>query len=379
LEKIFKKMDSALKHLYALHKTFVVEKNFNENEKWIYEIYKHNHDEFDRAVNDLKLDKELYSKEGRQMILADLYEYIFLGRGYYSLKKRKDRGKFIRLILRFVNLLMCYEILTVSDNLRNLLLEKLREDISELKSEKQFNNLKSFRGKIGLPRGEIKVPYELNKYFDSILPKTTGGLWHELLVYIFLIRNDIGYIMPLLLLQRIFGITDHIIPPDFLVFTYDKNIYGVEVGVQKELQSSSFIIKSKIPTIALNTIDSRISDRCPICRNWIPICNYVINQFSNLDKEIDNVEVKCLEECDVYCNKDDVAKGSCPYTKYSRHETKTYEYTQHKYADGKHYHYKCVLKDLPEEISNKIIKAKDNTALKTHFPYYSGIETLLKE
>ena len=48
--------------------------------------------------------------------------------------------------------------------------------------------------------------------------------------------------------------------------------------------------------------------------------------------------------------KDEIAAGKCPYTKYSRGKRKTYDYTQHKYADGLHYHYNCVLKKLNNRI-----------------------------
>ena len=91
-------------------------------------------------------------------------------------------------------------------------------------------------------------------------------------MYVFLIRTDIGYVIPLLLSQRLIGRKGSLIPPDFLVITYDKNLYGIEVGIKKEIQSGSFSLQSNIPTATIDTINSRSSDRCPICKRWIPFC-----------------------------------------------------------------------------------------------------------
>lgn len=53
--------------------------------------------------------------------------------------------------------------------------------------------------------------------------------------------------------------------------------------------------------------------------------------------------------------------------------------SEHEYADGLHYHYKCVLENVSEDIKNKMIEANDTVALKTHYPYYSGLEELIKK
>lgn len=87
------------------------------------------------------------------------------------------------------------------------------------------------------------------------------------------------------------------------------------------------------------------------------------------------MEVKCLEQCDKY-TKDEIVQGVCKYAKYSRSRT-TRKYTHHKYSDNKHYHYHCVLSKVSLRMRNSIIRAKDTTAIKTHFPYYSGLEELL--
>lgn len=378
MREIYEKMNKTLKHLEILHDIFTDEDNFMEEEKLDYEVYEQNEEILNEILNKLNFSSQLYNKKGRQMILADFLEYIFLGRGYYSMQSIEDKENFIRAILHFVNLLMCYEVMTISSNLRRKVLEELANENSEILNEDYYAELKDFTGTVGLKQGESDAPKHLNRYFDSILPKTAGGLWHELLVYIFLLRNNMGYIVPLLQSQRLMSGEKSIIPPDFLVITPNKSIYGIEVGTKKEIQSGSFSLQTNIPTATIDTQNSRVSDRCPICKRWISFCDFVINKYSNFDTEITKAEVRCLEECGIY-SKDDISKGACPYTKYSRKKAKTLEYTQHEYADGLHYHYQCVLENVSDDMKNKIVEAKDKIALKTHYPYYTGLEALMKK
>lgn len=387
MKKNYDNLIKSVEHLRALDEVFSKKSNFGDKNDW--KIYKENHDALSKTISssDIELFNQLYNEKGRQMILADVLEYIFLGRGYYALtsrssktKKRKMK-KFVEMILRFVNVLMCYEVMTVDVKLRKTFLKGLQQKIPDVKKERLFSSLISFKRKVGLPlKGDAdKKLKKLNKYFDGLLPKTAGGLWHELLVFIFLLRHDLGHIVPLLLNQRLLSGSDALVPPDFLIITRDKNIYGIEVGTKKEIQSGSFSLSTNIPTATIDTINSRSSDRCPICKRWIPFCELVIRDFSDLDKEIPlNPKITCLEDCDIYTPKQ-ISEGKCPYTKYSRTKAQRREYTHIKYADGLHYHYHCVLKALPEKKRQLIIKAMDTTALKTHFPYYSGLEILFRK
>jgi len=379
MKDIFQKMNSAVKHLEILHEVFLNKENFEDGEGADYNIYKENEEKLRELLDELNFRGQLYSQKGRQMILADLLEYIFLGRGYYSMQSPKDKERFVKAILHFVNLLMCYETMTVSKALRNKFLEKLNEKVPETSDEELFINLKDFKGKVGLKRGESEASKDLDKYFDSLLPKTAGGLWHELLVYIFLLRNNFGYIVPLLLSQRLVSLHGNIVPPDFLVITHDKHIYGIEVGTKKEIQSGSFSLETAIPTATIDTRNSRTSDRCPICKKWIPFCNFTIEKYSTFNIKITKSEVRCLDECQLY-SKEDIAEGNCPHTKYYRgNKAKTLKHAQHEYANGLHYHYRCVLKQVSIGIRKEIVNAKDTIALKTHYPYYSGMEKLLKK
>lgn len=387
MEAIFRKLKYSIKHLEILHQVFKKTSNFSGQEQVDRKIYLENSKKFREVVNELGLEQQLYGQRDRQMILADLIEYIYLGRGYYSMQKRGDKKqkqakqRFIKLILYLVNLLMTYETLTVSQGLRKKFLKKLSLQIPEIKDETLFSDLFKHSGKVGLTKEESDASKQLDKYFDSILPKTAGGLWHELLVFIFLLRNDLGYIIPLLLSQRLIGLKRNIVPPDFLIITHSKQLFGIEVGTKKEIQSGSFSLQTSIPTATINTIDSRASDRCPICHKWLQFCDFVIEKYSDFDFQVSKPEVRCLEECTL-CSKQDITEGVCPYTKYSRNLARTRPYARHPFVNKRktrHYHYKCVLDNLPQDTKDIIIQANDTIALKTHYPYYPGLEELIQK
>ena len=333
------------------------------------------------SLNKISFFEQLYNQKDRQMILADMIEYIILGRGFYSIGSRKNnidsKKDFIKGILHFVNLLMSYESITNNYTRRKLLLEKLAKELKGIENEDYFLRLSKYQKNIGIPKSG--APGQLEKYFDKILPKTAGGLWHELLVYVFLMRYDVGYILPLLLHQRLYSLRDHIVPPDFLLITFDKRVFGIEVGRKKEIQSGSFSLKTAIPTASIDTENSRNSDRCPICLNWIAICPHVINIFSNLDIDLNKkmTKINCARDGCTRYTPEQIFKGDCKYSKYSRKKGKTLEYTHHEFADGKHYHYSCVLSQVTTQQKNKIIKATDEVAIISHLPFYSGVEELI--
>ena len=374
MQELLSELNKAKKHLQALDTVFCDEDNYGSGGTEAFAIYKDNRTKLVQALNKLDIPRQIYGLAGRQMILADLLEYIFLGRGYYSIysDSLEDRQLFVKAILRFVNMLMTYEIMTNSDRMRRTFMQQLAKEVNDVEEEDDYDELLKFKGLVGLPPKKTEAPQRLNSYFDTLLPKTAGGLWHELLVFAFMLRENFGYIVPLLLVQRLYSRDDYIIPPDFLIVTHTKDIYGIEVGRKKEIQSGSFSIKTNIPTASLDTENSRVSDRCPICHNWIPFCDYVIGSYCNFAKHIAKAEVRCLEECKKY-SPGAVSSGKCSYTKYCRTATKK---MSHDYTDNLHYHYKCVLENLSKNDRNKVIEAEDSVALKTHYPYYSGLEAL---
>ena len=62
---------------------------------------------------------------------------------------------------------------------------------------------------------------------------------------------------------------------------------------------------------------------------------------------------------------------------YSRWQNKSDGTFHHPYADTNHYHYQCVLNSVDAETRALITDPADSTAIKTHYPYYSGLEGLL--
>jgi hypothetical protein len=131
MEEIFRKFKYSIGHLEILHQVFNRNANFLKDEELDCITYRENIKKFNKIVNELQLQDQLYSQYGRQMILADLIEYIYLGRGYYSMQQKsgekqvQDKQLFVKLVLYLVNLLMTYETITVSKNLRNTFLKNL--------------------------------------------------------------------------------------------------------------------------------------------------------------------------------------------------------------------------------------------------------------
>jgi len=433
MESLNKKLEQLTKHLKTLDKTFLIRKNYSDPDD--YKNYKLNHDKFEELATDtsnkysnikvsssdknsskvkLSFSDEIYHQNDRQMKLADIIEYLFFSRGIYFIFQSNSFTServsiYLKLILRYVNLLMIFENVTVNEKLRSALLNNLKGII---KNDIGFQELEKWIGPVGLPKKHPKQKLgSPNEIFDTILPKTAGGLWHEMLVFAFILKYDIGYIFPLLLTQKPISLENKLSPPDLIVLhktTY--RYYGVEIGNLKERQSGGFMAPSGIPVIPLDTLNARISDRCPSCNKWIGICEKVIEEFSNtLDSRNDPInEIRCLVDCTKFSLKDKL-EGKCPNMKF-KYESKIND-IKYVFADGKHHHYKCCIKtdktivdsikkhksfddleklnilmlkdDLTEDDFNwkkenypKIKKAFN--FLKTHSVYYSELTSLIK-
>lgn len=403
MKKIYQKLLISVKHLDVLHDIFLQKSNYTKEDD--YALYIQNLKEFLRVSGKINFPDELYSRENRQMKLADIIEYIFFSRGIFSLIRGKNKlikedvPKFIELILRFVNLLMLYEIMTTDTKIRKAFLRRLKKEIPDIKNEDGFNKLLKWNDWVGLTKEENPKGAP-SDYFDSILPKTAGGLWHEMLVYAFILRFDIGYIFPLLLHQKVISLDKKLSPPDLVILHKEtKRYYGIEIGYLKERQTGGFMAPSGIPVIPIDTLNSRASDRCPACKKWIGLCPKVIQDFSDPNYKIKNIEVRCLYDCNRYTLKEKI-EGKCPYLKYKG----TLPY----HSKERHYHYKCVTNEVKNNIltaiskkhkidkkvlikmlNNKKIKSlrfqKDNLLskkihrLKTHYLWYPELSGLIKK
>lgn len=395
---------------------------FNYPEKEEYLKCKNKIIELNEAFPELFTDELYFGDDGRQMLLNDILEYIFSARGYYYMWNDYEKQKiYIRIVLHFINQLMILESISVNHELRNQVFETLRERLEDNnfffndESKKAFEALLQFKGDVHFDTADTNiVPDEIlkkynftqktalsrfNKYTDSVLPKLPHGLWRELIVYIQLLRINAGYILPLLLIQRIVSKNSFLKPPDFLVIREDGGLVGVEVGGGKETQTSNFSIKMKCEMVT--AIDTRIPPRCPICGKWIPFCDKVINDYSNLDNPLLNIEedIRCAHDCERY-SYEEVLNGVCPYIKYNGEidEEKTKSKQIIKFSSAYHYHYNCILKSNDSVAKGIIEKQRKRwekhlasrsndlnqtsrrmtiNCLKTNYPHFDGLKNLI--
>ena len=365
-----------------------------EHLKCLEEVFIENNEEYTRIETLLssedfnpfyiEMARELYGggkqprgkiKLARQMILGDIIEYIFTGRVfYYAAKSEENFSNFLKLILYSVNQILLFDTITVNPTIRKLYIEKLEERIDhEILYEKAGDNEIANE----LKENEILIwtrawTSQIDSFVDSILPKTLGCP-KELIVFAELIRLKKGNIIPLLLIQRIFGGKNPIAPPDFLIAKGNKEIYGIEVGYAKEGQSREFSIRTSIPTFAVD-LKNNMHNRCPKCGENILYCDPVIEAYSNgtlNDKLNENGKYTC-KECEHFNG------GQCKFSNYygrvngTSFNGNTLEATKYR-----HYHVNCVSNDT------YTFNRQENSIYKAHIdeffaqiPKIEGIENI---
>jgi hypothetical protein len=332
-----------------------------------------------------ELRKEIYAggkKRGvygyaRQMILGDLLQYIFTGRGYYfAVRGSQQKEAFISMILYICNLLILMEDISVDVKLRNVMLDSLRRKIGshffeDTEQEDYYDDLRAYKGLI-IPSNKEADKYD--NILDSMLPKRVGAV-PELLVYAYLIRKNYGYVVPLLHAQRLLGNQTPdkqgwIVPPDFLLLRSKGEIFGIEVGRGKEQQIGSFSTVTSIPvfTTGVGSYDQPQPYRCGKCLRWITYCDEVIRLCSN-NKEPNSEYVDC-RQCSLYKNLGEALK-KCPYVVYHGRAKNYYGKTQ-----LLRYHYNCVKND-PDVAS--VIKRAKTPKLIAPIPWLSGLKYLSKD
>lgn len=429
MEILLRKLQKSIRHLQILDKIFR-EESFPEKKEYL--TAQQNIKSLSKKGDPVSFVDELYvggkkgrgpKGYGRQMILSDIFEYIFNGRGYYfAARSNKNKKIYIKIILNFINQLMILDSLTVNYKLRAKALEKLRKSLGrdffkENQFELEHQGLLLLNKDLGFDTVDETVPENivlkldpsgrmneksarkrLNEYYDSLLPKTGGGLWNELIVYLYLLRINAGYILPLLLNQRILSLTKQPLkPPDFLVIKYDGNFVGVEVGGGKEIQSGDFSSTTGIQMVT--TENTNIPPRCPVCGKWILFCKKVINDYSdiNLNPLLHIKEhIRCPHECDLFPY-EAILDGKCPYVQYLGETSLKTTRQKIKFSSKYHYHYKCVLKakdkkalDLVEKQRQRFKRFRDSNkseesppqkkinCLVSNYPYVRGLSTFEK-
>jgi hypothetical protein len=239
-----------------------------------------------------------FGQKQRQMILGDLLLYILTGRGYWTATQSDEGFKsFIRVIMYIVNLLLIQEsVLSAQTIERNAFLDRLEaanlEHFFASEGEQDlYTRLRAHDGRI-----TVREPRDLYKVMDSLLPRTPGAA-HELLAYIYLLNRRIGYVVPLLVIQRLFRGKECLAPPDFLLIRSGGDLFGVEVGSGMGQFS---LTQGKIDQVNLFSQDTSIPVltatiphvyRCGTCERWITFCDQVVSAVA--DGETSQEYISC--------------------------------------------------------------------------------------
>ena len=315
--------------------------------------------------------KEVYAggKKGktyaRQMILGDLIEYIFTGRGYYfSVKGNEHLKSFVRILMHLSNMLILMEDASIEVTLRNQLLDDLSTELVDdfFESEKEREAFRVLRAYNGVIVGREGHDHEV--FFDSLFPKRVGEV-PELLVYSNLIRKKYGFVVPLLQAQRLLGNSTYIIPPDYLLLRSKGEMFGLEVGYGKERQTCSFSTVTSTPVfnVGIGDPDQPQPYRCGRCRKWITYCDKIIDICAN-NQDNNQEELDCTT-CDQFQG------GHC--------SSIIYHGIAHDHAGAEkelRYHYDCVRTD-PRAI--RYLQRSRTPKLIAPFPVLCGLENISEE
>ncbi|MEE9378391.1 MAG: hypothetical protein V3V33_10185 [Candidatus Lokiarchaeia archaeon] len=438
------KLAISIKHLNIIDEIFF---SFNHPQQEEYLKIRNKIEKIDKKWSSISISpsEQLYiggkkaNQYSRTMILSDIVEYIITGRLYYFFLMNKDdpnyyekKRDFFKIIFLVLNQLMIWDSLTVEKGLRDYILntlknkvpqeyffkdevqKKLHQQLSKISEDIGFKTIIKDLPSIG---GDSNLRNKLSEYYDSLLPKTAQGLWNEIITYLYMLKTNIGYVLPLLLTQRIYSIDKVLKPPDFIVIDYDNTIssihinneeitdnlheqklIGVEVGGGKELQSGTFSGETKQPAITVRS--ENIPPRCPVCGKWILFCEKVIEDFSDINNPLTYCKdhIKCLYSCDIY-SPEEVYGGKCPNVQYNGkidQKSKEKLKTVISFKTNYHYHYSCIKqiedekgllmiekawKQYKNEIKKQPERIKINpkgkfNAFVSNYPYIRGIEVL---
>lgn len=375
MKLLIEKLGISVEHLKCLDEVFF---EYNEEYQRIENIQ--NSDEFRPVIEEIS--REIYAggkqnrgnlKIARQMILGDVIEYIFTGRAYYYAVKSEEYFKgFLKLVLYSVNQLLIYDSITVNRKIRREYIKKLEENIdTELLYEKSGDKelAKELQKSDSVLNDSDWKKYD--SFIDSILPKTLGCP-KELIVFIELLRIKKGIVIPLLLIQRLFGDRNPIVPPDFLLAKSNKEIYGIEVGYAKEKQIREFSIRTSIPTFAVD-LENNMHNRCPKCGEMILYCDPVIEAYSNgvLDEELDSNSKRFLcNECSDFNN------GNCRFSNYYGKWKGTEFNGNESEQKSRHYHSSCVKDDSYDYRNSEVQIINKENEFFAQIPKIQGLENI---
>ena len=375
MEILLKKLGLSVKHLQCLDEIFRVESP----------LYGQLENRMTQELGDHleEISKELYAGGklrgglNRQMILGDVIEYIFTGRAYYYAAKSSENFKvFSKLVLYCVNQLLLFDTITINPEIRKRYIQKLEReiDMAVLYEKEGDQNLAN-----ELKESDIVIWQEgwdrYDAFMDSLLPKTLGAP-KELVIFLELIRLNKGLVIPLLLIQRLFGDGKTIAPPDFLYLKRNREIFGVEVGYAKEGQSREFSLRTSIPTFAVDLVN-HMHNRCPKCGENILYCGTVIKKYADgsLWGSLDGSgRFKCGEDCPNFDGR------ICSFANYyGKYKGRCFYGEQNAGDDKKdmHYHATCVLDGVYDyRGAERNIWGHHRNEFFSQIPQIEGVESL---
>ncbi|MEM3700191.1 MAG: hypothetical protein QXL57_04930 [Candidatus Bathyarchaeia archaeon] len=312
-----------------------------------------------------KFSKELYvGKDGRQMILYDYLMYILVSRGSIWGFHKTNRKSYLKMILYVVNQLLIQEQVTTYAcfSIRKRLMDFMKKQnipyfFEDEEAEKIYEEAKKFKEDLSYKDKKTKKLYYA---VDSLLPKSVGAAI-ELIVYAYLIRHNFGYVIPMLLNQRLLSHDSHSIAPDFLIVKNGR-IFGVEVkqAIQKTPDHIfDFSSRTSIPVVVAR-VPNTVPLRCPICEKWILYCDEIINRFSDYSQKIEDIKISCKKECKNF--------RKCNYITYKGVLKPSEE-------KELHYHYNCVRKK--PFVRNLLKDEKEQEKrLISYYPHVQGLSRL---
>ena len=313
-------------------------------------------------------DQLYFGQKGRQMVLGDILAYMLTGRGYWTAVESPEKFQnFLKVRLYVCNLLLLQESLlsasSKAQQRRRILtsLEKHNIDFffATPAEEDLYKKLKAYPGLL-TPRD----PRDLYKVMDSVAPKPLGTVG-ELVVYLHLLNRRLGYVIPLLFIQRIFRGIDYIAPPDYLLLRPGGEIFGVEVGsgigqfslTQGKIdQVNRFVQDTSIPVV---TAVVPHLYRCATCEEWITFCDRVIDEMAAGESE---KEVILCQECDSF------NQGKCTSIIY-------YGQTKIKGQRLRH-HYHHFHGNSSHYVNNTGLRRSPEKKLLQYFPVVEGLDRL---
>ena len=146
--------------------------------------------------------------------------------------------------------------------------------------------------------------------------------------------------------------------------------FGIEVGAGKDVQSGNFSIVTGIPTATKANADN--PKRCCICGKWMLFCPKVVEEYSNLDKDISDLKkpIKCLEECNIY-KREEILNGKCFYAMHKAGKPENFV-MQMPSSSVYHFHLNCLMND--PDGAHDVTESK----IVMYYPYVGGLEEFEK-